>query len=94
MLSPEHLEPHLQRDHLLHGVVVDVVGDPGALFLRDSHDVFQEPLPLLVDLFEVPDDVSQLLGSLGRPWPRAPRCVLEAEARALGWFGAVIRAPP
>ena len=65
MLSPEHLEPHLQSDHLLHGVVVDIVGDPGALFLGDSHDVLQEPLPLFVDLFEVPDDVSQLLGSLG-----------------------------
>ena len=43
MLSPEYLEPHLQSGHLLHGVVVDVVGDPGALFLGGSHDVLQEP---------------------------------------------------
>ena len=65
MLPPEQLEPHLQSHHLLHRVVVDVVSDPGAFFLGRAHDVLQESLPLLVDLFEVPDDASQLLGSLG-----------------------------
>ena len=64
VLPAEQLEPHLQRRHLLHRVVVDVVGDPGALLLGSSDDVLQEPAPLLVDLLEVRDDLPQLLGAL------------------------------
>ena len=61
---PEQLEPHLQRRHLLHRVVVDVVRDPGALLLGGLDDVLEELAALLVDLLEVGDDVSQLFRAL------------------------------
>ena len=63
VLPAEDLEPHLQRGHLLHRIVVDVVSDPGALLLGSLDDVLQQPAPLLVDLLEVRDDLPKLLGA-------------------------------
>jgi hypothetical protein len=50
-MSPaEYLEAHLERHHLLDRVVVDVVGDPGALVFGCSNHVFEELFALLADL--------------------------------------------
>ena len=60
----EHLETHLDRRELLHGIVVHVVGDPTSFVFGGPHHVMEQRRRCRSISAQIDDDPAQLLGPL------------------------------
>ena len=60
VLGGEHLEPHLDRRELLHGVIVDVMRDPTPFVFGGANHMMEELPSLLVRLLQIVDDRAEL----------------------------------
>ena len=64
-LRGEHLESHLDRRELLHGIIVDVMRDPTPFVFGGTNHMMEELASLLVRLLQIVDDRAELRRAFG-----------------------------